>query len=74
MLTCIFRRLAVSRFEDSVFITKIRAGREAEAADEAGAQIAHDVAEHILGHEDRVILRVLEHPHADRVFSLEFRP
>jgi hypothetical protein len=40
---------------------------EAEAADEAGAEVADDVAEHVLGDEHRVVLRVLEHPHADGV-------
>src|SRR4029450_6891621 len=40
---------------------------EAETTYKARAQIADDVAEHVLRNEDRVILRILEHPHADGV-------
>ena len=67
VLAGVFRRRAVRRFEDGVFVAEVGAGREAESADQAGAQIADDVAEHVFRHEHRVILRILEHPHADGV-------
>ncbi len=55
------------RFEHGIVVAEICAGREAESAYKAGAQIADDVAEHVFGDEHGVILRVLEHPHADGV-------
>src|SRR5205823_1626485 len=58
---------AVCRFEHRVLVAEVRAGRETESADEARAQIADDVAEHVFRNEYGVILRILEHPHADGV-------
>jgi len=42
-------------------------GAKTESADKTSAQIADDVAEHVFSYEHRIILRILEHPHADRV-------
>jgi hypothetical protein len=67
VLAGVFRRRAVCRFKHGVVVAEIRAGREAESADKTCAQIADDVAEHVFRYQHRVILRILEHPHADGV-------
>ena len=67
VLAGVLRRRSVGRFENGVVVTDVGAGRESESADQAGAQIADDVAEHVFRHEHRVILRILEHPHANGV-------
>ena len=67
VLAGVLRGAAVRGLEDGELVAEVGAGREAEAADQAGAQVADDVAEHVLGDEHGVVLRVLEHPHADRV-------
>ena len=55
------------RFKDRVVVAEIGARSETESADKTGAQIAYDVAEHVFGYEHRIILRILEHPHTNRV-------
>ena len=47
VLTGVLRRGAVCRLEHGVGVPEIGAGRESESADEAGAQVADDVAEHV---------------------------
>src|SRR5262249_58990010 len=63
----IFRRRTVRWFEYCIVVAKVRARGETKSTDQTRAQIAHDVAEHVFRDEHRIILRVLEHPHADRV-------
>ena len=45
----------------------LASGRDAEAADEAGGQVADDVAVEVGQHEDVELLRPLDEPHAERV-------
>ena len=57
----------MGRFEDRVLVAEICARGEPESADKTSAQVAHDIAEHVFRYEHRVILRILEHPHTNRV-------
>ena len=61
--------------EDGRIHPDVRAGRDAEAADEAGAQVAHDVAVEVRQDEDVVQLGLLDQLHAhvvdDAVLELD---
>eukprot|EP00754_Rhynchopus_humris_P012258 Rhum_TRINITY_DN14277_c21_g1::Rhum_TRINITY_DN14277_c21_g1_i1::g.77900::m.77900 len=58
---------AVRRLEDGVVVADVAGRREAESADHLRGEVGEDVAEHVLGHDDVVLLRSTQHEHALRV-------
>ena len=64
VLTFVLRGAAVGRFEDGAAGADVLAGGDAEAADQAGAQIADDVAVQVRQHEHVVQLGLLHELHA----------
>ena len=73
----VLRRGAVRRLEDGDALAVVRAGREAEAADHAGAEVGEDVAVEVRQHEHVVLLGPLDELHAhvvdDAVVELDVR-
>ena len=55
------------RLEDGAVRADVAAGRDAEAADEAGGEVADDVAVEVRQHEHVELLGPLDEAHADRV-------
>src|SRR6188768_2097655 len=63
VLTRDVRRRTVYGFEHRVVVTDVRAGRHAQTADQACAQIRTDVAVQVLAHHDVELCRILHHLH-----------
>ena len=62
-----FGRRAVRRLEDRDVRAEVAAGREAEPADQAGAEVGDDVAVEVRQHEHVVLLGPLDELHAEVV-------
>ena len=67
VLALVLRRRAVRRLEDGRVGADVPARRDAEAADEAGGQVADDVAVEVRQHEHVELLGPLHETHAERV-------
>ncbi|CEE61328.1 hypothetical protein XAC2852_200040 [Xanthomonas citri pv. citri] len=76
-LPCDIRRRAVHGFEDRRVQTDVGARRQAQAADQAGAQVGDDVAEQVGGHDDVELLGTHHQLHAgvvdDHFLEFDFR-
>ena len=64
------RRAAVHRFEDADVFAEVRGADGAEPADEAGAQIRHDIAVQIREQQHVELFRLHHEVHAGRVDDL----
>ncbi len=75
VLALVLRGAAVRGFEDRAVGADVRAGRDAQAADQAGRQVADDVAVQVRQHQHVVQLRLLHELHAhvvdDAVLELD---
>jgi hypothetical protein len=66
-LACDVRGRAVDRLEDGVLGADVGPGDDAEAADQAGAEVGQDVAVEVLGDDDVEPVRVAHHVHGGGV-------